>query len=161
MRAAVGILAALLVAGGALARHVTREAGPLLRTGMHTIAFISDQAAPSSGVAQAARMLDGAVDDVQSARAQLDALANSPDPSGMLLTRVMCEGMSQVADWNAEEMPSNEDWRSFTVAEARRLSPAIESVGSGLDDFTTTMDLAALDPRAARLYLQACVLRPR
>jgi hypothetical protein len=134
-----------------------------LRATTNTVRFTADQTIPGSALAEVARQIDESVALQQEIRTYLDALANSPDPYGRLLTRALCTGMEQVKDFPEGDTPTDEEWADFLVAQISILAPnnPIDVIQAKVNGFTTTAQLSQVNPRAAAIYFRECVARPR
>jgi hypothetical protein len=162
-----GVLAAGAGCGGGGAAKPAEEAAgrglKILTATTNTLKFTADQTVPGTSVARAAGLLDQAVAEGLRVRATLDAMANSPDPWGLYFTRALCTGMEQLASAPEDSGPvPQETWRDFLVNQMDvMLDNPLAAIQEKVGAFSTTVDLAQINPRLAQVWFQECVARPR
>jgi hypothetical protein len=130
-----------------------------LRATTNALRYTADQTVPGSTLADVAQAIDDAVRQQQDVRRYLDELANSSDPYGWLMTRALCTGMEQLAQWPEDEGgASEEEWYSFLVEQLIILAPnsPLATVRSKVDGFVTTAQLWQIAPRVAFVYYREC-----
>jgi len=102
-----------------------------------------------------------AIKNGDSLATDLNKIAASEDPYGKALASAMCTGLGELADNENDSAPppSQEDWRTFLVAQIHVLLPnnLLALVQAKVNQFLATADLALIDPRLAATYYQECL----
>jgi hypothetical protein len=88
----------------------------------------------------------------------LNKVAASDDPYGQAIASSVCFGLGQVASMDDDEKPTQEGWEAFLIKQVNLLLPTnpVAKVQAAVKRFTTTADLAQINPRLATTYYQEC-----
>jgi hypothetical protein len=104
-----------------------------------------------------------AVDQQLSIKPVLDRVAASDDPYGEAIASATCTGLQQVAssDETAGAQPTDASWERFLINQVHVLLPAnpVNRANAAVKRFTTTADLASINPRLAAFYFRECSRR--
>ena len=107
-------------------------------------------------------------DDVLGIKAKFDRIAASDDPFGEALVIASCSGLTEVANRDRESggsavPPTAQQWEAYLNNRvASIVAPQYAGlVSTRVNQFNTSAQLASINPRAAHVYVEACVLGRR
>ena len=170
--AGVSVTAALAGCSPAVGTKASGSSGKAVEVFLNqskNIGTFVSHAHPSPGtVHDAAEGLATLSDDALGIKAKLDRIAASDDPFGEALVTATCSGLTEIADRDRESggnviPPSAQDWETYLSDElASTVPPQYAAVvSSRVEQFNTSAQLASINPRAAHVYVEACVLGRR
>jgi hypothetical protein len=149
--------------GSEIAKRGTRVTLPEVSS---TLKWTGRVAPPGSTLATVSSGLGTAIGDVATIRGQLERIAGSDDPFGKALVEATCAGLTAIADQYKQDPNANvlaatsQSWATYLNQQLNAsLPPQYASQISGrVAQFNNAAQLAAINPRAASTYVQACVL---
>ncbi|HYH90057.1 MAG TPA: hypothetical protein VEX67_12540 [Solirubrobacteraceae bacterium] len=166
---AIAALAGCSPAGGTKAVSGGSKAVDVVLTGGNDVGTFIARAHPNPGTLHdAAAGLADLTGDAQAIKAKFDRIAASDDPFGEALVTATCSGLTHVAEQDREHNgnvlpPSAQDWQAYLNDEVARLLPLryAAAVPGRVEQFNTAAQLASINPRAAYVYAEQCVLGRR
>lgn len=133
-----------------------------LRTTNNTFRYLVVANLPDGSLRQLGQEFTNAVDQGLELKPTLDRIAASDDPYGEAIASAICTGLTQVAAADeTDPPPTSTSWETFLIEQVHILLPNNPAAvaDAAVKRFTTTADLASINPRAAGIYFQECSRR--